>query len=66
MSECVKVIVRCRPLNDKEDTDVVVTVDPPHRQVTLTQKGKNSFVYLCNFLLNKLNLTATLCVWMGG
>ena len=39
MSENVKVIVRCRPLNAKETTAVVVCVDPIERQVTLTQKG---------------------------
>jgi len=41
MSENVKVIVRCRPLNEKEITSVVVCVDPIERQVTLTQKAVN-------------------------
>ena len=45
MSENVKVIVRCRPLNEKEITAVVVCVDPIERQVTLTQKGTFSFFH---------------------
>ncbi|XP_057297981.1 kinesin-like protein KIF17 [Hydractinia symbiolongicarpus] len=40
MSECVKVIVRCRPLNDREldsNMDILVSVDPIEQQIILRQ-----------------------------
>ena len=42
MSECVKVIVRCRPLNDRElesNEDIVVSIDQIERQVIIRQTG---------------------------
>eukprot|EP00112_Aurelia_sp_Birch-Aquarium-sp1_P007262 Seg1790.9 transcript_id=Seg1790.9/GoldUCD/mRNA.D3Y31 product="Kinesin-like protein KIF17" protein_id=Seg1790.9/GoldUCD/D3Y31 len=42
MSECVKVIVRCRPLNDIEvesNTDFVLSVDPTQRTCILRKPG---------------------------
>ena len=42
MSESVKAIVRCRPLNEREidaNVDIVVSVDPLERQITLSQSS---------------------------
>ena len=42
MSECVQVIVRCRPLNDREletNTDIVMSADPVQRQCVLRKPG---------------------------
>jgi len=48
MGEFVKVIVRCRPLNERElenDVDVVVTIDDDERQIILRNSCKSSHIF---------------------
>ncbi|XP_065653906.1 kinesin-like protein KIF17 [Hydra vulgaris] len=50
MSESVKAIVRCRPLNEREidtNVDIVISVDPLERQITLSHSNnaQRSFTF---------------------
>lgn len=55
MAEFVKVIVRCRPLNEREvenDVDVVITVDSTEQQIVLRHSCEFMFTayWFCDLL----------------